>query len=953
MIALANGNYVVSSPQWNSAAGAATWGNGSTGSAGQVTASNSLTGSASHSQDSFFVTALTNGNYVVQSVANNSLNAATWGNGSTGTTGSISAGNSLVETFAAVGIGYQYTITPLTNGNYVVSNQANAVTWCSGATATTATVSASNSLVVANGNGNIGTNLVALSNGNYVVCSPYWNGGAGAVTWGDGTTGTTGTVSASNSLIGSLPNEEVGGSITQLTNGNYIVDTLYWNGGQGAVTWGSGTRGVAGPVSASNSLVGSSVGIPQDDVGMSVLALINGNYVVRSPYWNNQAGAVTWGNGASGIAGVVSSANSLVGSSAPLMQDQVGIDLVGLTNGDYVVISPSWDVSKGAVTWGNGNNGMVGTISAANSLVGTTSFDQAGSGSVATLANGNYVVASPNWSNGLGAATWSSGAKGIVGVISNTNSLTGNASSGISDLGDSFTALPNGDLVIYSQDASNGRVTWVNGTTGATFDGQATPDAQNSLIGNGDILPRSVEVIPGPSTGSFVAVFSTGTPGQIIVGLPYSSPNQTTIDTPSSITNSLDAGNNVTLQADDDITVYSPIVVTPSGKAGNLTLKAGRSIFINANINTAGGGLILIANDTIADGVIDANRDPGSAAITMASGVTVNTGSGSLYAYLLNSTDKTNHDSGVVTLAGITAASATVSIPTGTNTLVDTPGTRTFLGSSANVTLNGVTTTDVVGNSSDVAYLYDSAGQNVFAATPSYGFFEGAGFYSQEVGFGTVNAFAVSGSNDGAYLYDAGGKNVFVGTPGYSYLTNSVYFNQVIGFKTANAFATSKTSNDASYLFDSGGTNTFVGGATASSLQGSGYFNQAVGFQAVYATAATGANDSAYFSGAASGNVFTANTAYSYMYGPGYLNEVLGFHTVSATGSSTDTASLYDGVGTNTYSAQGTGGNLAVGSIVEAATGFGYVNIVQSLGSFDQAITNGITFSLNQVGTWH
>ncbi len=42
--------------------------------------------------------------------------------------------------------------------------------------------------------------VTALSNGNYVVRSPYWDNGAatdaGAVTWGSGTTGCTGAVSA-------------------------------------------------------------------------------------------------------------------------------------------------------------------------------------------------------------------------------------------------------------------------------------------------------------------------------------------------------------------------------------------------------------------------------------------------------------------------------------------------------------------------------------------------------------------------------------------------------------------------------------------------------------------------------------------------------------------------------------------------------------------------------------
>ena len=50
-----------------------------------------------------------------------------------------------------------------------------------------------------------------------------------------------------------------------------------------------------------------------------VTALSNGNYVVISPYWDNgaiaNAGAVTWGSGTSGVTGPVSSANSLVGST--------------------------------------------------------------------------------------------------------------------------------------------------------------------------------------------------------------------------------------------------------------------------------------------------------------------------------------------------------------------------------------------------------------------------------------------------------------------------------------------------------------------------------------------------------------------------------------------------------------------------------------------------------------
>jgi hypothetical protein len=68
-----NGNYVVASRYWDNViitdVGAATWGNGITGSAGRVGAHNSLVGSSAGDYVSFYsgITALANGNYVVGS----------------------------------------------------------------------------------------------------------------------------------------------------------------------------------------------------------------------------------------------------------------------------------------------------------------------------------------------------------------------------------------------------------------------------------------------------------------------------------------------------------------------------------------------------------------------------------------------------------------------------------------------------------------------------------------------------------------------------------------------------------------------------------------------------------------------------------------------------------------------------------------------------------------------
>src|SRR5262249_44781091 len=192
----------------------------------------------------------------------------------------------------------------------------------------------------------------------------------------------------------------------------------------GAATWGSGTAGVSGVVSADNSLIGSSV---NDSVGyVGIRDLTNGNYVVMIPSWNAGRGAAAGGSGTAGVSGAVSAATSLVGSSAG---DRVG-GVTALTNGNYVVLSPSWNGNRGAATWGNGTTGVSGTVSESNSLVGSSAGDQVGAyPGVNALSDGNYVVSSPNWNGNRGAATWGSGTSGQTldgaGVVTPQNSLVG------------------------------------------------------------------------------------------------------------------------------------------------------------------------------------------------------------------------------------------------------------------------------------------------------------------------------------------------------------------------------------------------------------------------------------------------------------------------------------------------------------------------------------------------
>ncbi|EIM31316.1 filamentous hemagglutinin family N-terminal domain protein [Leptothrix ochracea L12] len=453
--------FVIASPDWSGGLGAVTW-VGSSG-AQAITADHALIGAQSGDRvGSGGVVALTHGNYVVSSPDWGPAyeGAVTWGNGATGLVGTVSSTNSLVGEIAGDRVGKGGVIA-LTNGNYLVvspdwgTNYQGAVTWGSGAGGLVGLISSSNSLVGGNLDRLGSRGVIALVNGNYVISSPEWGPNyEGAVTWGNGATGLVGTVSSANSLIGSISNDKVGsGGVIALANGDYVVASPDWGPNyEGAITWGNGATGLAGTVSSSNSLTGA----PSDHLGSGGLTRLsapnNNAFVIASPEWSNGLGAVTWIGPQSTRINAIDASNSLIGSQAG---DRVGSGgVVALTHGNYVVSSPDWGpASEGAATWGNGATGLVGTVSSTNSMVGAIPGDRVSSGGVHALAQGNYVVSSPEWgANYEGAVTWGNGATGSVGPISSANSLIGNS---FEQLGHSVWPLADGSYLVIGQGGSN------------------------------------------------------------------------------------------------------------------------------------------------------------------------------------------------------------------------------------------------------------------------------------------------------------------------------------------------------------------------------------------------------------------------------------------------------------------------------------------------------------------
>ena len=303
---------------------------------------------------------------------------------------------------------FGYTAGVLNNGNYLVSDPL----YDDGATQDVGAVYlySSNGTLISTLKGStsgdkVGLYIRVLTNGNAVVVSPFWDRGpladAGAVTWINASSGLNGVVSQQNSIVGSSAYDRVGSlnagnllGIVLLSNSNYVVVSPDWDDGSasdvGAVTWASGTSSTGSVVGPSNSLVGTTA---DDRIGQRFLN--NGGTYIAS-----------------------------------------GLGVRGLLNGNYVVTSPAWDngstVDAGAATWCDGTTGRVGAVSQANSLVGTTAIDQVGSNGIFTLSNGNYTVQSDRWANGnqayAGASTFVNGSSGSpTGPVSNTNSFVGKA----------------------------------------------------------------------------------------------------------------------------------------------------------------------------------------------------------------------------------------------------------------------------------------------------------------------------------------------------------------------------------------------------------------------------------------------------------------------------------------------------------------------------------------------
>jgi len=146
---------------------------------------------------------------------------------------------------------------------------------------------------------------------------------------------------------------------------------------------------------------------------------------------------------------------------------------------------------------------------------------------------------------------------------------------------------------------------------------------------------------------------------------------------PSTVTHLLDAdivallstGVTVNLQASEDISWlnnFTFVTRTLTTPGGNLNLSAGRSVTLSGIFNTADGNWSIVANDTAANGVVDAERGAGAAKIDVMNANFINS-NGNLSLTLADGAGNTNNQVDGIVLGKFNGNGLTATIvPTAT-----------------------------------------------------------------------------------------------------------------------------------------------------------------------------------------------------------------------------------------------------------------------------------------------
>ncbi|MEM7455134.1 MAG: DUF4347 domain-containing protein [Planctomycetota bacterium] len=241
----------------------------------------------------------------------------------------------------------------------------------------------------------------------------------------------------------------------------------------------------------------------------------------------------------------------------------------------------------------------------------------------------------------------------------------------------------------------------------------------------------------------------------------------------------------------------------------------------------------------------------------------------------------------------------------------------------------------------DMAYIWDSVGDDTFTATENEATMSGDGFSIRVGDFSRVKAYARRGGNDVADLYDGAGDDSYYARPTFSKMKGDGFDNWAVGFEEVTGHAVNG-GVDKAFMYDSQGADTFTFTTEQAVLTGDAFDNTANTFERVYAYATRGTDDVATLNDSAGDDVFRGNSVNARMYGDGSFY-VLARHFDDVDAISTggnDRAYLYDSDRNDRLVANANSARLFGKYFDNSAAAFSRTYAFASNGGYDTAIFN-------------
>lgn len=282
-------------------------------------------------------------------------------------------------------------------------------------------------------------------------------------------------------------------------------------------------------------------------------------------------------------------------------------------------------------------------------------------------------------------------------------------------------------------------------------------------------------------------------------------------------------------------------------------------------------------------------------------------------------------------------------------------GTRSFTASGfANQTIQGAIT------STAVVRLNGNSGSDSLQARTTHTILSGPGFSNRVNAFNHVQVYAGAGGTDTAQLFDSAGDDVFLAHPTWASLTgpNNQFSYQAHGFGTVTAFSSAAINGDSAQLYDSAGADVLAGNLNSVQFSGTGFSNRTENFKSVRVFAGTGGGDSLNLADTTGNDYGWVGKNYSSWTGSGLQLIATGFRSQVLRSERGGTDGIY-------FSVTGTGNNVnifstftgmsdATGSYFHRGNQFASVRVVASgtnntANLFDSAGNDALTGNMNSV----